>query len=211
MLSLIIYHIILETYLEDKSSESPDGYTETETTGLYDYTISDFDSEKEFTMPENIEYEGYEFKGYYYNNKVINNPFKVSDFVARNSIEENGKIVLKAKYDLYKCNVTLVVGDKTITSVTYEAGKRIDSDSLIKNIDRKFGFIYIVSEIPEVANESLIVVRVQEIPFLWIVLGIAVVAGLVVLITVKSIKKHRSEIDKKKLDVILNRLDTKKD
>ena len=100
-----------------------------------------------------------------------------------------------------------MVGDKTITSQTYKPGSKINKDYFYNMIDRKFGYIYIMSDVPKEANTTVIVIRVTEVPFLWIFLGILIVLGTSVVFIIKMVKKSKYELDKNKLDIILNRLD----
>ena len=178
------------------------------------YTILDYDANKVFTVePDQV--EGYQFEGLYYNGiKLANNQFTVNQFIPdRNKIddkdEEGKKIVmyLEGRYELYKCTITITVNNKTVWTIACDRDQKINKRQIESLIDRKFGYIYIMSDIPDTANASIITVRVSEIPLLWISIGVIVVGGIAAFVIVKVVRRRRNDLDRKKLDIIMNKLD----
>ncbi len=193
----------------------------------YSFTIIDYNQGKEFWLP-NQEIEGFQFEGFYnaiglqkdnLGNLVLDNgemvynrlieiegdKFKLSDLYERSALE-GLEINIIAKYREYKCTVTLVVGDKTITTISQEIGSEINKDYYNSLIDKKFGYIYIMNNVPTTAVGTVVVIRVTELPLLYMILGAGVMVAIIVAITVSIVKKRKNNIDQYKLDVILHNM-----
>jgi len=186
-------------------------------TSAVTFTITEYDNNIKYTLPSN-EIEGLTFLGFYYvtyvkdedgniiserHNALEQETFALRDLFVRSAIDD---IKILAKYEEYKCNVTLVVGDKTVTSVSQDIGSNIDKDYYYNLIDKKFGYIYIMSDVPDTAYGTVLVIRVTELPLLWIVLGAGAVISVAIWLISSAIRKRKSDIDKYKLDVILHNM-----
>lgn len=189
------YSIVLHYYIEGVFNDSSNIL----------YTIDDYDNNTEFNLSDKIkQVEGYEFVGWYYNKTKLSNTITLPSLFARENIGKS--MTFETKYKLFECSVTLIVGDKTITTISLEEGAKIDTEYLQSLIDKKFGYIYIMTNVPKTASGASVIVRVAEVPLLWIIIGVVVVSGILTLVIVKYVKKKKSKLDEDKLDVILNKL-----
>lgn len=198
------YSIVLHYYIEDVYSDSFNIL----------YTIDDYDNNTEFNLSDRIkQVEGYEFVGWYYKELQENGKYKYTklsntitlpNLFARENIGKS--MTFETKYKLFECSVTLIVGNKTIKTISLEEGAKIDTKYLQSLIDKKFGYIYIMTNVPKTASGASVIVRVAEVPLLWIIIGVVVVSGILTLVIVKYVKKKKSKLDEDKLDVILNKL-----
>ena len=176
------------------------------------FTIVDYDSNQLITLDgQEIVEEGFIFKNWYYNNvKLENGSFRLSEIIERSDLDnlDSNGIQIIAKFEVLKCVVVLMVGNTPIKNISYDIGDNIDKDDLMSLIDRKFGYLYVMEDVPDVVNSSsIIVIRVSEIPFLYISLGVIVILGGLVTLLVVIIRKKKLAKDKKELDTILNHLD----
>ncbi len=181
------------------------------------FTIEDYDK-NEYVSLEVWQVEGYQFLGWYYNGSILSdNRFKFSDFItSRDKVHSlyqdimSGKvapIVLETKYEIQKCVITLMVGDKTLTTLSLEMGDSLDKNYLSSLIDRKFGYIYIMGEVPSTVTNTAHIIRVTEFPLLYVIAGVIVLAVIVIIIVRQTVIKRRNDIEKSKLDNIFNRLE----
>ncbi len=189
------YSIVLRYYIEGVFSDSSNIL----------YTIDDYDNNTEFNLSDKIkQVEGYEFVGWYYNKTKLSNIVTLPSLFVRENIGKS--MTFETKYKLFECSVTLIVGDKTIKTISLEEGAKINTEYLQSLIDKKFGYIYIMTNVPKTASGASVIVRVAEVPLLWIIIGVVAVSGILTLVIVKYVKKKKSKLDEDKLDVILNKL-----
>ncbi len=189
------YSIVLRYYIEGVYSDSSNIL----------YTIDDYDNNTEFNLSDKIkQVEGYEFVGWYYNKTKLSNIVTLPSLFVRENIGKS--MTFETKYKLFECSVTLIVGDKTIKTISLEEGAKINTEYLQSLIDKKFGYIYIMTNVPKTASGASVIVRVAEVPLLWIIIGVVAVSGILTLVIVKYVKKKKSKLDEDKLDVILNKL-----
>jgi len=182
-------------------------------------------------------YEGFIFKGWYFKSTTIKNPSEKTEFVVEDGLfeiktlipkeeqlvkfleqgehygkvygdESHGKEVrIVAKYEVLECQIMVVVGDTIIYEMTTGIGEKINKDYFLNLVDRKFGYMYILEEVPDYANATALTIKIKEVPFLYITLGVIVVLGGVVVLTIVTIRKKRNNKDQKKLNYLLNNLD----
>jgi hypothetical protein len=182
------------------------------------FTIVEYDKDRPYNLTY-TEKEGFQFLGFYYvshllsedgdivstkESKINNATFTLDELFTRDKI---GSFEIRAKYREYICSIILEVNGKTIETFSQEMNSDINKDYYYSRIPKKFGFIYVMNDVPKTATGSNLVIRVSEIPLLWIALGVLVVVGIILIIIVASIKKKKMYIDRSKLDIILNNIE----